>query len=937
MNISRRMQRAVLALLLVTVWLLPLFVNAPLPAAALSTDYPAQLMNIATKDNSKVLTENGTADGSALSVKALGNNLSPSWRFDRVGADSKGTFFKLCNAESGRLLTPNNYSVTAGNSVIMYGSESDKTQHWYIVPVKQDHLGNDLYYKIVNYSNTDLALTQGASGMTLEKYSGADDQLWLLNPDGLQGFAGYTRNDGSSNIKAADIGGLFGELVEVTTFADLKKYAESDTPYTIVVTKDFGVTDLKMDSQNHYYCPDGRIYVRSNKTIIGSYSAHTLNNVQFCTNSGKGLGNNIIIKNFDLRHDAKSNGNDSIVVYFGSGENLWVDHVTFTGHSDYNTMGEATPDYDKFLACCYDADYCSVSDCSFGLHEYGLILGYPDDTAAVQAKYDGYPYMSLISNKFYKTLTRGPGLMRWGYFHSLNNYVDTFSMAYTVHSGCDIFAENCYYANGGNVICDWNTIEFAGAYAETGSKFDKCNRTVQGQGTAGNPSYSMASKWRPNAHYDYISISADNAKSYCSTYSGVQSSNGNMMYLRYAKKGIPSAGFNTAPDGPMGPAAPVPASFNEGAAYRFKNVNSGLYMQVASAAAENGANIQQWGSDGTGVHDIWKLYSAGDGYYYIASCVGDGGTYVLDVAGKKADNGTNIDLYQYNGGTNQQFMLTENSDGSYKLLTRVSGEKSAVEVSGASKESGANVQEWEINGVNCQDWILETVTDPGCVMDESLIYSFENVNSGMLLEIAGGVMADGTNVQQWDSNGYDCQRWTLTPFGSGNYYWIRSVQDESFALKAEDSKNGGNIDIVAYSSKDSTQLFRFIKNLDGSYSILTHASKDACLVEVGAASKESGANVQQWEPTNSPCQKWNLLTEQKSEPPTEPPTDEPVVTPAGDVNSDGKCSVLDVVLFQKWLLAVPGTTLPDGAAADLNGDKVLDVFDLVLLKRMVLA
>ena len=473
-------QALLLSLVLLTAWILPLFRwdGAVLSAAAVSTDYPAQLMHLAAKDNAKVLTENGTSDGAALSLQTLGSDLSASWRFDRVGKDANGTFFKLVNAQSGRLLTPRNYNVSAGTDVIVYGSESAQSQHWYVVPVAQDHLGNDLYYKIVNYSDTSLALTQGTSGMTLAKYTGADNQLWLLNADGLQGFAGYCFDDNTGNIKAGDIGGLFGEIVEVSTFADLKKYATSDTPYTIVVTANLSVTTLQKDSSGRNYCPDGRIYVHSNKTIIGSYAAHTMYNVQFCTSSNSGTGNNLILKNFELQHDAESNGNDSIVVYLGSGQNLWVDHCTFVGHSDYNTASTGLPDWDKFLACCYDADYTTVSDCSFGLHEYGVILGYPADDENSYKTYNNYPRMSIISNRFEKTLTRGPGLMRYGYFHSLNNYVKTFSMAYTVHTASKIFAENCYYEDGGNVICDWNTVTYPGSYAETGSKSVNCKRTT---------------------------------------------------------------------------------------------------------------------------------------------------------------------------------------------------------------------------------------------------------------------------------------------------------------------------------------------------------------------------------------------------------------------------------------------------------------------------
>lgn len=940
-------QALLLSLVLLTAWMLPLFRwdGAVLSASAVSTDYPAQLMQLADKTNAKVLTETGTSDGAAISLQAQGSDLSASWRFDRVGKDGNGTFFKLVNAQSGRLLTPRNYRVSAGTDVILYGSESAQSQHWYVIPVAQDHLGNDLYYKIVNYSDTALALTAGASGMTLAKYTGADSQLWLLNADGLQGFAGYCFDDNTGNIKAGDIGGLFGEVVEVSTFADLKKYATSDTPYTIVVTANLSVTTLQKDSSGRNYCPDGRIYVHSNKTIIGSYAAHTMYNVQFCTSSNSGTGNNLILKNFELQHDAESNGNDSIVVYLGSGQNLWVDHCTFVGHSDYNTASTGLPDWDKFLACCYDADYTTVSDCSFGLHEYGVILGYPADDENSYQTYNNYPRMSIISNCFEKTLTRGPGLMRYGYFHSLNNYVKTFSMAYTVHTASKIFAENCYYEDGGNVICDWNTVTYPGSYAESGSKSVNCKRTtIEG--------YAQDCTWRPTSNYNTVSRTADEAKTYCQNYSGCQDNRNNMMYLRYAAAGVPSAGYTEAPS------APQAETFAEGSTYRIRNVNSGLYLKVAGAAAQSGANVQQWGTDGTSVHDIWKLCSAGEGYYYLASAVGDGGTYVLDVAGKKTANGTNLDIYPYNGGSNQQFMLTKNGDGSYLIRTGISGGNSAVEVADVSTTSGANVQQWECNGATCQNWTLEPVADPGCAMDTSVIYTFENAGSGLVMDIADGKMADNTNVQQWASNGLDCQKWTLRAFGSGNYYWIRSQQDSGYALKADGSKNGGNLAIAVWSNKDSAQLFRFTKNLDGSYSILTHASGDSCYVEVASAATANGANVQQWEPTNNDCQRWQAKTETTTTTKkvttttatttttttakttaatkaTAATTTEPPAI-SGDVNADGKANLADLVLLQKWLLGTSETKLANWQAGDLNADGVLNGFDLCLLREKLL-
>lgn len=53
----------------------------------------------------------------------------------------------------------------------------------------------------------------------------------------------------------------------------------------------------------------------------------------------------------------------------------------------------------------------------------------------------------------------------------------------------------------------------------------------------------------------------------------------------------------------------------------------------------------------------------------------------------------------------------------------------------------------------------------------------------------------------------------------------------------------------------------------------------------------------------------------------------------GDVNTDGKFNVDDVVALQKWLLAVPDITLVNWKAGDFCEDDELNVFDLCLMKR----
>lgn len=57
----------------------------------------------------------------------------------------------------------------------------------------------------------------------------------------------------------------------------------------------------------------------------------------------------------------------------------------------------------------------------------------------------------------------------------------------------------------------------------------------------------------------------------------------------------------------------------------------------------------------------------------------------------------------------------------------------------------------------------------------------------------------------------------------------------------------------------------------------------------------------------------------------------------GDCNLDGQLNISDIVLLQKWLLAVPDAELANWKAADLCEDGILNVFDLCMMKRELIS
>ncbi|MCR4646578.1 MAG: RICIN domain-containing protein, partial [Oscillospiraceae bacterium] len=260
---------AILVVLVMLVGILGMVFPQAMTVNAASVDYPAQLLRISTYDNSRNLNISGYTDKSALNTWTTNGVQNENWRFDYVGESSYGKYYKITNMGTGKLITPLGYETASGTSCVIFGSESAQAQHWYVTPVGNDANGTALYYKITNYSDPNMALTwdSAANTVSLSAYTGANGQKWLLSTAGLQGFAGCC-TDFSGKLKASDIGGALGRIVEVTTFDELKEACTSTEALTILVTKDIsgktGSANYEIstgsDGGKRYYCRDNYIY-----------------------------------------------------------------------------------------------------------------------------------------------------------------------------------------------------------------------------------------------------------------------------------------------------------------------------------------------------------------------------------------------------------------------------------------------------------------------------------------------------------------------------------------------------------------------------------------------------------------------------------------------------------------------------------------------------
>ena len=133
-----------------------------------------------------------------------------------------------------------------------------------------------------------------------------------------------------------------------------------------------------------------------------------------------------------------------------------------------------------------------------------------------------------------------------------------------------------------------------------------------------------------------------------------------------------------------------PVTVDEGK-YTFRNVNSGLYI------SEKDGNVIQSSAQ------VWNIKSVGDGEYSIT----DDNNNAVTVADGSSEDGANITVSPFDNSKAQKFTLTENSDGSYSLMSVTSGNVRCIDVYNISKEDGANICQWEFWGGDGQKFILE--------------------------------------------------------------------------------------------------------------------------------------------------------------------------------------------------------------------------------------
>ncbi len=141
-------------------------------------------------------------------------------------------------------------------------------------------------------------------------------------------------------------------------------------------------------------------------------------------------------------------------------------------------------------------------------------------------------------------------------------------------------------------------------------------------------------------------------------------------------------------------------------------------------------------------------------------------------------------------------------------------------------------------------------------------YVLVNRNSGKVMEVAGGSLNAGANVQQGTNTGATWQQWNVTPVdsrigGDFSYFTFTAVNSgKAVDLLNWSLVNGGNIDAWD-DNKNSLQQW-YLDYADNGWFYIRSRFSTKCL-EVANASTAAGANIQQWDKDGGTNQQWRFL------------------------------------------------------------------------------
>ncbi|MDE5557720.1 MAG: RICIN domain-containing protein [Ruminococcus sp.] len=299
---------------------------------------------------------------------------------------------------------------------------------------------------------------------------------------------------------------------------------------------------------------------------------------------------------------------------------------------------------------------------------------------------------------------------------------------------------------------------------------------------------------------------------------------------------------------------------------------------------------------------MWQFTRKADGSYRIINCK----------TGKALDaGGADDNLYTYASCDNGwQSWYIFGSSGSYFLKSQ--GSNNVIDITGGYTNDGTNAQMYETNNTAAQKfqiYMLDGFGNLGTIQNLGECFTAYIINTGAWKHLT---IEDNDNVMMTSETRKAEQMWQFTRKADGSYRIINCKTG-----KALDAGGAGD-NLYTYTSCDNGWQSWYIFGSSGSYVLKSQGSNN--VIDITGGYTNDRTNAQMYEANGTVAQTFNI---------------EKTIL-IGDVNADNEVNIADVLILQKWLLGVPNTELANWEAADLCKDDIIDVFDMIEMRKLLI-
>lgn len=147
-------------------------------------------------------------------------------------------------------------------------------------------------------------------------------------------------------------------------------------------------------------------------------------------------------------------------------------------------------------------------------------------------------------------------------------------------------------------------------------------------------------------------------------------------------------------------------------------------------------------------------------------------------------------------------------------------------------------------------------TDADCLIENGTYKVVSAVNNDYVWDISEASVEEGANLQLYEDNGTDAQKFTFTYLSNGYYSIINENSDKALECSGCDQENRVNIQQGSFKNED-TQCWKLVSVEDGYYTLICKNNGMAADLELGIA--ENGRNIQAFELNQTTAQEFRFV------------------------------------------------------------------------------